>query len=201
MSPRLIAKLLAAVGAVALAAIVIITVVVVRSRTTEQKLQTIAAVVPGALLHAHNFHWTQMRGDKSQWVLKAKDASYSNDKTSIILTDAELSMTTKDGKRLLLQTPRAKLRMSGNHISRADMTGGLRVDYGDFVLSTGNATFLPDNDEIEAPGEVKIDGPGLQVAGIGMTGHPKEQTFQLLKQVTTRIDQKKKTKGASAKVS
>ncbi len=198
MSPRRIARLLALFGTIALMVIVVVTVMVVRKRSVQQKMQTVAAIVPGALLHAHNFNWTQMRGDRSQWVLKAKDASYSNDKTSIILVEPRLSMTAQNGKHLSLTASRAVLKVHGNHISRAEMSGGLTVDYGDFVLTTDAATFLPDNDELHAPGAVKINGPGLNVAGIGLSGRPKAQVFQLLKRVTTVIDEKRRPAAAKA---
>jgi LPS export ABC transporter protein LptC len=196
MSPRRIAIFLAVFGAITLVAIFALTVTVVRKRSVQQKLETVAAIVPGALLHAHNFNWTQMRGDKSEWVLKARDASYANDKASIILVEPQLSMTVQNGKHLSLTASRAKLTMDGNHISQADMSGGLIVDYGDFVLLTDQATFLPDDDQLQAPGMVKINGPGLHVAGIGLTGHPKAQTFQLLKQVNTLIEVKQPTRSA-----
>ena len=170
--------------------IVVVTVIVVRQRSSEQKLRTMAAIMPGAMLHAHNFNWTQMRGDRSQWVLKASDASYSNNKTSIVLVKPQLSMIVQDGKHLSLSAWRAVLTVNGNHISKAQMSGGLKVDYGDFVLITEAATFLPDSDELVASGAVKINGPGLDVAGVGLSGHPKAQRFQLLKQVKTLIDQK-----------
>ncbi|MBV8450693.1 MAG: LPS export ABC transporter periplasmic protein LptC [Deltaproteobacteria bacterium] len=172
--------------------IVVVTITVVRQRSAQQKLQIVAAIVPGALLHAHNFNWTQMRGDQSQWVLKASDASYSNDKTSILLLQPQLSMIAQDGKHLLLSASRAVLTVYENHIRRAEMSGGLTVDYGDFVLMTETATFLPDEDQLHAPGAVKINGPGLDVAGVGLSGHPKAQTFQLLKEVKTVIDQKQR---------
>jgi LPS export ABC transporter protein LptC len=197
MSPRRIARLLALFGTVALMVIVVVTVIVVRQRSAQQKLQTVAAIVPGALLHARNFHWTQMRGDQSQWVLKASDASYSNDKTSILLVRPKLSMITKDGKHLLMSASRAVLTVNGNHISRAEMSGGLAVDYGDFVLMTETAIFLPDDDQLHAPGAVKINGPGLDVAGVGLSGHLKAQTFQLLKEVKTVIDEKRRHAKAS----
>jgi LPS export ABC transporter protein LptC len=196
MSPRRIARLLALLGTFALLIILVVTVMVVRQRSAQQKLQSVAAIVPGALLHAHNFNWTQMRGDQSQWVLKANDASYSNDKTSILLLEPQLSMTAKDGKHVYLAAARALLTVNGNHISRAEMSGGLKVDYGDFVLKTESATFLPDNDQLHASGAVKISGPGLDVAGVGLSGHPKAQTFQLLKEVKTVIDQKQRRAGA-----
>lgn len=172
--------------------IVVVTVIVVRQRSAQQKLQKIAAIVPGALLHAHNFNWTQMRGDQSQWVLKASDASYSNDKTSILLVHPQLSMIAQDGKHLSLTASRAVLTVHGNHINRAEMSGGLTVNYGDFVLTTDRATFLPDSDQLHAPGTVKINGPGLDVAGVGLSGHPKAQTFQLLKEVKTVIDEQRR---------
>jgi len=198
MSPRRIARLLALFGMIALTVIVVVTVVVVRQRSAQQKLRTVAAVIPGALLHARNFNWTQMRGNQSQWVLKANDARYSNDKTSILLLEPQLSMTAQDGKHLALTASRAVLTVNGNHISRAEMSGGLRVDYGDFVLKTESATFLPDDDQLHASGAVKINGPGVDVAGVGLSGHPKAQTFQLLKEVKTVIDQRQRRASAKA---
>jgi LPS export ABC transporter protein LptC len=184
-------------GTVALMVIFVVTVMVVHQRSAQQNLRTVAAIVPGALLHAHNFNWTQMRGDQSQWVLKASDASYSNDKTSILLVRPQLSMTMQDGKHVSLAASRAVLTVHGNHINRAEMSGGLTVDYGDFILMTDTATFLPDDDQLHAPGAVKINGAGLDVAGVGLSGHPKAQTFQLLNQVKTIIDEKRRNAKAS----
>jgi LPS export ABC transporter protein LptC len=196
MSPRRIARLLTFFGMVALTVIFVVTVIVVHRRSAQQKLETVAAIVPGALLHARHFNWTQMRGDKSQWVLKASDARYSNDKT-ILLTQPRLSMIAKDGKHVLLSASRAVLTIDGNHINRAEMSGGLTVDYGEFVLMTDKATFLPDDDQLHAPGAVKINGPGLEVAGVGLSGHPKAQTFQLLNEVKTIINEQKQRAKAS----
>jgi LPS export ABC transporter protein LptC len=196
ISPRRIAKLLALFGSAALMVILVVTIVVVRQRSAQQKLQTVAAIVPGALLHARNFHWTQMRGDQSQWVLKASDASYSNDKTRIILVRPRLSMVAQDGKHISLTASQAVLTVDGNHISQAVMSGGLTVDYGEFVVMTDTATFLPDDDQLRAPGVVKINAPGLNVAAVGLSGHPKAQTFQLLKEVKTVIDQKRRAKAS-----
>ena len=188
MSPRRLAKLLAGFGAIALGLILIVTVVVVRSRSARQKLGTAAlGAIPGALLHAHNFHWTQMKGDKSQWVLKAGDASYSDDKTSLILSDPQLAMTASDGKQVALSAKLAKLTMDGNHIKSANLSGGLVAHYGDFVITTDEATFSPDLDRLDASGLVTIASPEITVTGVGMSGHPKAEIFELHKQVSTRI--------------
>jgi LPS export ABC transporter protein LptC len=187
MSPKRIAKALALIGIVALGAILMVTVWVVRHRTPEQRLVSAAGLLPSSLLHARNFHWTQMKGDESQWVLTAKDASYSTDKTTITLKDANVSMTAKDGKQMSLWAPRASLTLNGNHVSRAQLSGGIVVHYGDYVLTTDEAVFTPDADQLEAPGMVKIEGEGMTVTGVGLNGHPKAELFELLKEVSTQI--------------
>jgi hypothetical protein len=142
MSPKRIATILGWIGAVVLGAVLVVTVKVVRHRSAKQQLASNAATVPDALLHAHNFHWTQMKGDENQWVLKAKDASYAADKTSLVLSGADLSMIAKDGKSFELFAPAALLKLNGNHVSSANLSGGLVVHYGDFVLTT-RPNFLP----------------------------------------------------------
>ncbi len=190
MSPRRIAKALATFGAVALIVLLAVTVWVVRHRTPVQMLQTAAGMVPGSLLHAHNFHWTQMKAGERQWVLSASDASYSNDRTSLTLIDPKLSMTSDDGKKVSVAAPRATLVLDGNHVKRATLSGGAVIDYGNFVMTTDSANFMPDKNEVDAPGLVTVQGEGMKVTGVGMTGNPKTRVFQLHQQVTTEITPK-----------
>ena len=199
MSPKRIARALAAVGAVALCVIAIVTVRVVRGRSVRQAFENAAGLMPDSLLHAHNFHWTQMKGSQNQWVLKAKDASYAADKTSLVLSGVDLAMRAADGKQFELVADHALLRLNGNHVSTADLDGGIVVHYGDYVISTDKAVFAPDADQITAPGAVKIEGQGLTLTGIGLKGHPKAEVFQLLNQVSTEITPGHK--GASTKLS
>jgi LPS export ABC transporter protein LptC len=187
MSPRRVAKALASFGAVALIALLAVTVWVVRHRTPVQIVQTAAGMLPGSLLHAHNFHWTQMKAGERQWELTASDASYSNDRTSLTLNNAELTMISDDGKPVMVQAPHAVIVLDGNHVKQADLSGGTVIHYGTFVLSTTAVNFMPDDDKVEAPGAVTMEGEGVKVTGVGMTGNPKTRVFQLLDKVTTDI--------------
>src|SRR5690349_6387968 len=124
MSPRKVARALAGVGLFALGAIVLVAVWVVRNCSRERIIKQAVQVIPGSLLHAQNFHWTQMKGDEQQWELRAADASYSEDKTSLKLIGTELSMVLQDGKQLRLRAPKAELRLEGNHVNSASLSGG-----------------------------------------------------------------------------
>jgi LPS export ABC transporter protein LptC len=172
---------------VAVIALIAITVWVVRHRTDARVLQTVADIVPGALLHAHNFHWTQMKSGDRQWVLTAGEASYSNDRHSLTLKDAKVEMTATDGKSVAASAPLAVMTLDGNHVKLATLSGGTTIQYGDFVLTTDSATFKPDEDEVEAAGLVTVIGQGMKVTGMGLTGHPKARIFQLHDQVNTQF--------------
>jgi LPS export ABC transporter protein LptC len=191
LSPRRIAKALAGFGAVALIVLLVATVWIVRHRSATQVLQTAVGLVPGTLLRAHNFHWTQMKAGERQWVLTAGEADYSADKTTLKLTDAVVTMVSSDGKPVVVNSPHADLTMNGNHVTKAYLTGGTVIHFGDYVLSTDSATFMPDDDKVEAPGLVTVIGDGLKVTGVGLSGHPKTRVFELHTQVQTELTPKK----------
>ena len=190
MSPRRIAKALAGFGAVALIVLLVATVWIVRHRSKTQVLKTVAGLVPGTMLHAHNFHWTQMKAGERQWILTAKEANYLSDKTAVKLTGAVVTMTSSDGKPVVISAPKAVLGLNGNHVVRADLSGGIVIYYGEHTLSTDSALFLPDDDMVQAPGMVTVIGEGMKVTGVGMTGNSKTRVFQLQSQVQTEFTPK-----------
>jgi lipopolysaccharide export system protein LptC len=89
--------------------------------------------------------------------------------------------------------------VTGNHINQAHLSGGLQINYGDFVLKTDEATFAPDKDVVNAPGEVEVQGQGMTVTGVGLTGHPNERNFSLLSQTNTIVVPKKSSDLKSGK--
>jgi LPS export ABC transporter protein LptC len=199
MSPRRVAAALAAVGAATLLMIALFSVRAVIHRDRGRALRRALDLVPGTLLHARNFHWTQMKGDRKLWELNAGEASYSNDKTSLKLREPELSMVLDDGKTLMLHAAMAELKLTGNHINQAQLSGGLDLTYGDIALSTAEATFWPDRDMIQAPGPVQVRSPGFNVTGVGLEAHPRARLFALQHEVRTEI--KREASGARSKKS
>jgi LPS export ABC transporter protein LptC len=188
MSPRRIAKALAAIGILALAVIVVAAVWIIRSRERERVVLAHSVnVVPGSLLHARNFHWTQMKGDKEQWQLVASEASYGENRSSLTLKDTKLTMVLDDGKPLSVQAQHVDLSLSGNHVKRAEFSGGLLLDYGDVRLKTAGGVFYPDKDLLEAKGPVEISGEGFKISGVDLQAKPRARTFTLEHQVVTQL--------------
>lgn len=188
MSPRRIAKALAGAGIAVLVVIVVAAVVVIKARERERNLLAHSIKVePGSLLHARNFHWTQMKGDKEQWQLTASEASYGEDRSSLTLKDSKLTMVLDDGKPVSAQAKRVDLKLNGNHVNRAEFSGGLVLHYGDIKLTTQGGTFVPDSDMLEAQGPVEIAGDGFRIAGVDLEARPRARTFTLKHQVVTDL--------------
>ena len=193
------AAALAAVGAATLLVIALLSVRAVIHRDRGRALRKALDLVPGTLLHARNFHWTQMKGDRKLWELNAGEASYSNDKTSLKLREPELSMVLDDGKTMMLHAAMAELSLNGNHVNQAHLSGGLDLTYGDVALTTAEATFWPDRDMIQASGPVQVRSPGFNVTGVGLEAHPRARLFALQHEVRTEI--KREASGGGSKKS
>jgi LPS export ABC transporter protein LptC len=98
-----------------------------------------------------------------------------------------LTMVLDDGKSFQLHANRAQLRLNGNHINQAHLTGGLDLNYGDVEIKTDEATFWPDHDMVQTSGAVEVQMPDLEVTGVGMEAHPRARLFALQHDVRTQI--------------
>jgi lipopolysaccharide export system protein LptC len=183
-----VARVLALAGVAALLVVAVMTTLVVRERSSEPKPQDVAGVVPDAFLRAEKFEWTQVKAGEPQWTLSARDATYAGDRRSVTLTDADLKLTSDDGKPVSVAAPSAVLWLDGNQIERAELSGGTIIRYDDFELTTERATFLPGSSDFDAPGPVTLVGDGLKITGVGLSGNARTRKFQLREQVTTEID-------------
>ncbi|HTY56987.1 MAG TPA: LPS export ABC transporter periplasmic protein LptC [Candidatus Binataceae bacterium] len=187
MSPRRVAAVLAAVGAAILAVVALYSVRAVIHHDRGKLLSKGLDLVPGSLLHVRNFHWTQMKGDHKQWELNAGEAAYSDDKTVLNLKKPVLTMILDDGKSFELHADHAELKLNGNHINQAHLTGGLDLNYGEVEIKTDEATFWPDRDMVQTSGAVQVHMPDLEVSGVGMEAHPRARLFALQHDVHTEI--------------
>ncbi|MCL5043820.1 MAG: LPS export ABC transporter periplasmic protein LptC [Deltaproteobacteria bacterium] len=200
MRLRRVAFLLVMLGVAASLVLLVVAIRVVRRRAFAEAVQR-RHVHPLAntLLHARNFDWTQVKGAQRRWVLHGTDARYSVDGTSLTLTVARLSMQSADGAEVTVNAPRASVKLSGSSIKEAFLSGGIELRYQGYRFTTAQATFLPDRDEITAPGPVKIVGQGIQVEGVGLEGHPGRQLFTLLSHTVTQVYPKRIPRSARRK--
>ncbi|MGH7865973.1 MAG: LPS export ABC transporter periplasmic protein LptC [Candidatus Binataceae bacterium] len=188
MSPRRVARVLAALGAVVLLTVVIMTTWVIHRRDTKPSLKDIAGLVPDAFVRAQKFQWTQIKAGRTQWKLNARDATYSGDRSSVTLTDAHIQSKSEDGKEVSVAAPRAVIFLDGTDVKRAQLSGGATIRYGDFELVTDNASFSPLTNDVDAPGVVTLTGNGVKITGVGLVGNAKSRQFELRQEVTTDIE-------------
>jgi LPS export ABC transporter protein LptC len=187
MGPRQIANILAAAGLAALVAVAVVAMHTIGHPRSDRALQKVLVTLPSSLLHANDFRWTQVKNGQKQWELTASEGSYSQDRRHLFLSGAVLNAVGEDGHEVVLHASRAVLELASNQIVRADMSGGLTIDYEGFELVTPNAVFFPDQDRLQAPGPVHVRGQGITADGIGMEAHLRERLFTLEHSVTTEM--------------
>src|SRR5260370_40347717 len=103
-----------------------------------------------------------MKAGERQWVLTAGEASYAADKMSLKLTNAEVTMTSSDGKPVVVNAPSAVLALDGNHVVRAYLSGGTVIPFGDYILRRGSAPFIPGDQPVQPVGPPTVIGEGLK---------------------------------------
>ena len=187
MSPRRIANILAAAGLAALVTVVVVAMRTIGHRSSDRALQKILVTLPSSLLHANDFRWTQVKNGQKQWELTALEGSYSQDRGRLFLRGAVLHASGEDGHEVVLRAPQAVLELVGNQIARADMSGGLTINYSGFELDTPSAVFFPDQDRLRAAGAVHVRGQGITADGVGMEAHLRGRLFTLEHSVTTEM--------------
>jgi LPS export ABC transporter protein LptC len=197
MSPRRIANILAAAGLGAVIVVVALAIRTIGHRSSDRALQRILVTLPSSLLHANDFRWTQVKDGRKQWELTAQEGSYSQDRSHLFLRGTVLHAVGEDGHEVVLHAAQAVLELIGNQVARADMSGGLTINYSGFEVDTPSAIFFPDQDRLSANGPVHIRGQGINADGVGMEAHLRGKLFTLEHSVTTEMTPVKQTPAAA----
>src|SRR5579875_2393218 len=102
MRLRHVARLIATLGAVALITVAFVAGRLMRSRAPDRALDSMLASIPASMVHANDFRWTQMKNGQKQWELTAREGTYSEDRTRVILDLATLRAWAQDGHQMVL---------------------------------------------------------------------------------------------------
>src|SRR5579875_779386 len=106
MRLRHVARLIATLGAVALITVAFVAGRLMRSRAPDRALDSMLASIPASMVHANDFRWTQMKNGQKQWELTAREGTYSEDRTRVILDLATLRAWRKTAIKWCCMRPR-----------------------------------------------------------------------------------------------
>lgn len=142
----------------------------VSARTTANPAATAPAAtgtnLPGAQFMLENFHRSETKDGRTSWEVTAKRGQYFPLSQHADVVEAQVSLFQKDGKRVAITAPKARLSLSGTSLVGADITGGVVVVVDDkTTIRTDHATYDKIKDTIHTDAPVEIENEMLSVAG------------------------------------
>jgi LPS export ABC transporter protein LptC len=141
--------------------------------------------VPNVAQHIQNFRRVKVEGGKTVWEVMADDAQYFEKTDTVIATHPRVTLFLQDGRRAHIRGTEGELGLEGSELLRATLRGDVVVELDDLVLTTDQATFDRDADQITAPGAVTLRGRTMDVKGEGMEVEVTAQQVRLLRDVHT----------------
>lgn len=132
------------------------------------------------------FERSETRDGKKLWEIKAQRGEYFPESNSAAVEDALLTLY-RENKPVELQAARATITLSGTSLTKADLTGGVKMVYLDqnVTVETPSAVIDMSANEVSAPGSVLVSGPDFEMHGNKFEGDLKSHNFRLSERVTT----------------
>jgi LPS export ABC transporter protein LptC len=164
-----------------------ITALVARSMWEQHRkelLQPMLEVLPGVSQHIRDFRQTKMENGRKVWEVAAADARYFDDTDTVVVRGPVLSWYLKDGRRIGLEGDEGRIRLERGDVMRVEVEGNIQVFLADYEVRTERAVYDRATDLITAPGDVSIQGRGLDLHGRGMDVKVSDQQLSLRQNVS-----------------
>ncbi|MGE4093315.1 MAG: LPS export ABC transporter periplasmic protein LptC [Candidatus Binatia bacterium] len=139
-----------------------------------------------------DFRRSKTRADgKKAWEIVAHQARYLEETQTVIVDGPEFSVYLENGDIISLRSREARVQLDDKrHVVQVKLKGDLKIQLGDFSLSTQEALFEDEQNTITSTSPVQIDGPGLTVVGQGYTVDVTNKLFTLNADVQTTISKR-----------
>ena len=144
--------------------------------------------LPGVSQHIQDFYRVKEQGGRKVWEVRAADAQYREEDSTVVVRDAAMHLYLKDGRVLGLKGDEGALHLSGREVRTVDLRGAIEVTFADYVLRTDQASYDDATDKISTLGPVEVRSKSLQVRGDRMEFDVQHQRVRLISNVSTRIE-------------
>jgi len=122
-------------------------------------------LLPNVAQRIRDFHRVKVDKGRKVWEVSAGEAQYYEDEELIVVSEPLISLFMEDGRAVALRGAEGRVFLEGGDLRRVELTGGIRVQFGDYVLETEQAQYDRHDDTIVAPGSVHISGRALNLTG------------------------------------
>ncbi|MCB0328726.1 MAG: LPS export ABC transporter periplasmic protein LptC [Bdellovibrionales bacterium] len=146
-----------------------------------------------------DFHRSETRNGKLLWEIVGTNARYFPDEKRVDIEHCLFSMLDKKEKQVILRAKNAKLYLEGAGLRSAFFSSDVVLDYGsDIKILTDEALYEHDKEFVSSDAHVKVIGSWYMVEGDGLRAHLKDESYEILHNVSSVIEPKKREEKQSS---
>lgn len=123
------------------------------------------ALEPDIAQRIEKFHRVKVEDGRTVWELRAEKADFLEANGRIVVEQPEVSFFASDGQSVVVSGKRGDVTVNGSEVGRIDLTGGIEVQVGQYMLHTPEASWIDEMDSIVASSGVDISGGAISVKG------------------------------------
>lgn len=141
----------------------------------------------------NDFHRSSIKDGKVEWEIFGKRGRYDALHNTADVEEPRLNLTRTDGETVTLRAGRALLNMTATDLNKAELFDNVVVVHkGETTLTADYAIYRKDQDTVEIPDKVTIDGPIFSITGKRMIAKIEPQDFVITNGVKSTFKPRKK---------
>lgn len=147
-----------------------------------------AATLTAASIQVRNFSFIQTNHGHNEWEIKATKAEVFEDQKSAVLKDLEVQFRLPRGLEMVFQGSEGRLDTQRHNFEIFSDNRAIEVTFNNgYRIETKSLKWSDQEQRIETPDPVRIEGPGFRIQGQGMEVWLESQEFKVLSDVRAEV--------------
>lgn len=175
------------IGLLIIGSLVVVATMVFRTMAPQdEKTPPVPESSISADLKLDRVHFTETHDGVKEWEVEAVSAVYYKENNAVLLEKVKATFFGKNQETYVLIAEKGRFDTQTKTIEGFD---GVRLDSSNgYQLRTRTLKYLSEAKEIRTEDPISMNGPHVQVEGIGLVVEIDRQRVRVLKQVQTTLD-------------
>ena len=114
------------------------------------------------------FRRVKVKDGRKEWELTAQEAELFPEQGEVAITAPKLAFFGGDGRNVEVKGKEGRVFLNEGNVQRIELSGGIDVTVGEYFVQTDKAIYFENINSIAAPGEVRLKGSDIALAGQAM---------------------------------
>jgi LPS export ABC transporter protein LptC len=123
---------------------------------------------PDVTQRIKEFRRVKVKDGRKEWELTAQEAELFTELGEVAITGPKLAFYSGDGRNVEIKGKEGRVFLTDGNVQRIELSGGIDVTVGDYFVQTEKAIYFENINSIAAPGEVRLKGSDIALAGQAM---------------------------------